>query len=76
MPGEISRSYQGPKDGGVPAFMCDHPEADLRDGPRVPMRWGSGPTQVCSLCGSWRNTLHTPGPWLRPPIRTEADADT
>lgn len=57
------------------APVCGHPEGDIVDGPRVPMRWGSGPTQVCGLCGWWRNTLHIPGPWFAPPIKTEPDDD-
>ena len=41
---------------------CSHPEREVREGPRVPMRWGTSPTQVCT-CGAWRLTLHGPRPW-------------
>lgn len=42
---------------------CRHQVHKRREGPRVPMRWGTGPTEICE-CGAWRNTLHTTGPWI------------
>ena len=27
---------------------------DPVDGPRIPARWGTFPTQVCAKCGMWR----------------------
>lgn len=68
MPGEISRQYAGPPDGRVPTWMCDHDERDRRQGPRVPLVHGSGPTEICTICDAWRVVLHKPGPWRNPPI--------
>lgn len=45
----------------------------ISEGPRVPMRWGTGPTDVCLDCGAYRVTLHTVGPWNPGPPPTEAD---
>jgi hypothetical protein len=42
---------------------CDHPPESIAPGPRVRLRWGSGPTEVCGRCGAYRVTLHSPGPW-------------
>lgn len=53
---------------------CSHYQTT--DGPRVPLRWGSAPTEVCKLCGCWRTMHHKPGPWLNPPISTERDDET
>lgn len=44
---------------------CEH--KSVHDGPRVDMRYGSAPTQVCD-CGMWRINLHVPGVWRAPPI--------
>lgn len=44
---------------------CEH--KSVHDGPRVEMRWGTAPTQVCD-CGMWRINLHVPGVWRAPPI--------
>lgn len=40
---------------------CRHEER--RAGPRVPLQYGSSPTEICCACGMYRLTLHTPGPW-------------
>lgn len=53
---------------------CEHPPEKLSDGPRVPLRWGSGPTQVCE-CGAYRTMHHKPGPWLPGPPHTEPDPE-
>lgn len=41
-----------------------------QEGPRIPLVYGSSPTQVCVECGAWRMTLHTIGPW-RPSTELE-----
>lgn len=33
---------------------CVHPEYALAPGDRVPLLYGSAPTEHCSLCGSFR----------------------
>ena len=35
----------------------------FEDGPRVPLRHGSAPTDQCVMCGAWRTTHHVLGPW-------------
>lgn len=32
---------------------CRH--AELGDGPRMPLQYGSAPTEVCKACGMWRD---------------------
>lgn len=34
---------------------CKHKRRS--DGPRLPLRWGSAPTEVCKDCGCWRSTF-------------------
>lgn len=33
---------------------CRHPHRERVAGPRVSMRWGTYPTQVCRVCCAWR----------------------
>lgn len=33
------------------------------EGPRIPLRHGTAPTQICAACGAWRMNLHVPGQW-------------
>ncbi len=40
---------------------CIHPYRHA--GPLVPVMFGSSPSEVCARCGSYRLTLHIPGPW-------------
>jgi hypothetical protein len=49
---------------------CTHYSTET--GPRVPLRYGSAPTQVCRLCGSWRTVHHVMGLWR--PAHTLAEA--
>lgn len=35
----------------------------FEDGPRVPLAYGSAPTDVCVMCGAWRTTHHILGRW-------------
>ena len=46
---------------------CEHDHL-LVPGPRIEMRWGTGPTQICAKCGAWRSMLHVPGPWRTEPL--------
>lgn len=46
---------------------CKHDDL-LVPGPRVDMRWGTAPTQICAKCGAWRTMLHVPGLWHTDPI--------
>ena len=55
-------------------FRCEHKL--FEEGPRVPARWGTVPTQICILCKAWRTTHHTNGPWQHSPIQLEPDAET
>lgn len=52
----------------VPFEDCTHPPEAIAQGPRIPLRWGSGPTEVCRRCGAWRSTLYVPGPWRPGPV--------
>ena len=53
---------------------CQHPVDRIIEGPRIPRVYGSGPTQVCGICESWRTHfqpgLH--GAWR--PAETLTDA--
>jgi len=42
---------------------CSHPASYRRNGPRVPLRYGTAPSEVCRKCGAWRTVLHVPGDW-------------
>lgn len=44
----------------------------FEDGPRVPLRYGSAPTDVCVMCGAWRTTHHVLGHWQRVETLEEA----
>ena len=53
---------------------CTH--YDTKDGPRIPLRWGSAPTVVCRLCGFWRDARSYCTPrWQAPPIPVEDNDD-
>lgn len=62
-------------DDPVPFLTCGHPPGSVQPGPRVPHRWGSGPTEVCRDCGGWRSVLHRPGPWWPGPVERESEDD-
>lgn len=47
-------------------LQCQHRKTT--DGPRVDLRWGTGPTEVCDDCGMWRTTHHKPGVWQNSPV--------
>ncbi len=51
-------------------MTCRHPHAARRTGPRVPARWGSFATEVCTKCGKWRHFLGglNSGRHFRPPV--------
>lgn len=51
------------------------PHQDREEGPRVPLRWGSAPTEVCRQCGAYRTMHHGPGRWQPGPLNTEDDDD-
>jgi hypothetical protein len=40
---------------------CQHPMKN--EGPRIPLRWGSAATMVCTDCGAWRQTRIVPSQW-------------
>lgn len=40
---------------------CVH--ADTRSGPRIPLRYGSAATLVCTECGAWRQDRGTRKRW-------------
>lgn len=47
--------------------------ASWHEGPRVPLRWGSAPTQVCNACGWWRLDHHGfKSMWRSPAALVEA----
>lgn len=52
--------------------MCAHDR--VLTGPRIPLRWGTAPTEVCSDCGAWRTTHHQPGRWRQGPFPEDDDA--
>lgn len=52
------------------AKVCTHPADAVKAGPRMPLVYGSAPTEVCA-CGAWRVMHHGAGPWRRDSI-TEA----
>lgn len=35
----------------------------FEDGPRVPLVYGSAPTDVCVMCDAWRMSDRWLGPW-------------
>ena len=45
--------------------FCNHPPSRRREGERKPMRYGSSPTEECSMCGAWRTVFGhgVPGAW-------------
>lgn len=45
--------------------QCSHPIKARQEGPRLPLRHGTSPSEICMQCGAYRLTLHTPGPWKR-----------
>lgn len=60
----------------LPFEDCNHPPSSVREGPRIQLRWVSGPTDVCGLCIGYRCTLHVPGPWRQwPPKRNREEED-
>ena len=48
---------------------CGHNPEFVKEGPKVALRWGSGPTEVCGACGMYRTMHHKPGPWLPGPVK-------
>jgi len=42
---------------------CRHPRGTISPGPRIPRRYGTGPTEICGACGMWRTAWETPGAW-------------
>lgn len=52
---------------------CFHDAIEL--GPRVPLRYGSAPTEVCKDCGAYRTMHHTPGRWQSGPPDTKMGDD-
>lgn len=56
---------------------CNHPENRRREGARQPARWGSWPTEECTMCGAWRALPHgKPEPWQHASVpRSEEDDD-
>jgi hypothetical protein len=49
--------------------LCPH--AETKEGPRMPLRYGSGATEVCIACGAYRVNLHGFGPWHKGPLEVE-----
>lgn len=45
----------------VPPRECPHEW--VNDGPRIPLRYGSAPTEVCTDCGAWRDIRPPVGAW-------------
>lgn len=43
---------------------CEH---QPKEGPRIPLRFGSSPSEVCVHCGAYRMMLHTVGQWQEGP---------
>lgn len=43
---------------------CDHPAERQIDGPRIPLRWGSAATKMCTACGAWRDVRHPGTAWF------------
>lgn len=42
--------------------MTDCAHEWVNDGPRIPARWGSFATEICTDCGAWRQT-RSPSRW-------------
>lgn len=60
----------------VPFAECGHPAESIVVGPHVPMQWGASPTELCTLCGGYRTTLHVKGRWQPgPPEKRTEDND-
>jgi hypothetical protein len=53
--------------------LCPHTER--LPGPRVPALYGSFATEVCTACGFYRTTTHTPGPWTPGPVPVDEPVD-
>jgi hypothetical protein len=52
MPGEISRSYKGPKTGALPTWMCDHAAAkEVIGSQQDGYPCGDTVTILCPDCG-------------------------
>jgi hypothetical protein len=52
---------------------CLHPA--VNDGPRIPLRWGSAATEVCSRCAMWRQTRVRDDLWQPPEELARCFAD-
>jgi hypothetical protein len=45
--------------------MCKgvHSILHRKEGPRIPRRYGTGPTMVCGICGAWTPDWGGPSNW-------------
>ena len=53
---------------------CGHPPDCLSEGPRIPLRYGSAATEVCSACGGYRQ-IRSPDRWEPGPPDTTEDEE-
>lgn len=55
---------------------CNHPPTDVKPGPRIILRYGSCPSEVCERCGAYRLILHGVRAWQPgPPNITDPDEE-
>lgn len=55
------KRYAARKAARVAVETCTHEW--VNEGPRIPLRWGSGATEICTDCGAWRQTRVPNEPW-------------
>jgi hypothetical protein len=54
---------------------CSHPKEQRGPGPRIPLRYGSAATEVCSACGGYRQTRIPNDRWEPGPPDTSEDEE-
>lgn len=57
-----ARAHERAKAKEIVNGLCQHEGTEKKDGPRMPLRYGSLATQVCS-CGAWRALRDLPDGW-------------